>query len=69
MAKRMVTAGLTINLSGKRCIGDPGNDFVSQSWEQVPTAKRISEWEFPSGEAASRAERTNPGGGGTLLRD
>ena len=30
--KRMVTGkALTISLSGKRCIGDPGNDFVEAS--------------------------------------
>ena len=48
--KRMVTGkALTISLSGKRCIGDPGNDFVeARPGEQVPTAKRISNGSSPA---------------------
>lgn len=66
--KRMVTGkALTISLSGKRCIGDPGNDFVEASaWGTGSDCEAHFEWEFPSGAKLAFPcvlSVTNPGGG------
>ena len=66
--KRMVTGkALTISLSGKRCIGDPGNDFVEASaWGTGSDCDAHFEWEFPSGAKLAFPcvlSVTNPGGG------
>ncbi|MEE0381888.1 MAG: hypothetical protein UDN35_05850, partial [Oscillospiraceae bacterium] len=58
---------LTISLSGKRCIGDPGNDFVEASaWGTGSDCEAHFEWEFPSGAKLAFPcvlSVTNPGGG------
>lgn len=49
--RRMVTGkALTITLTGKRCLGDAGNDYVAQSaWTTGDGCASKFEWEFPSG--------------------
>lgn len=49
--RRMVTGkSLTISLSGKRNIGDPGNDYVANNaWKTGADCETHFEWEFPSG--------------------
>ena len=49
--RRMVTGkSLTITLSGKRNIGDEGNDYVANNaWGTGTTCDTKFEWEFPSG--------------------
>ena len=66
--KRMVTGkALTISLSGKRCIGDAGNDYVAESaWAVGANCESKFEWEFPSGAKLAFdcvISVTNPGGG------
>ncbi|MBR2048279.1 MAG: hypothetical protein IJ960_06740 [Oscillospiraceae bacterium] len=66
--KRMVTGkALTISLSGKRCIGDAGNDYISsKAWCTGADCESKAEWEFPSGaklEFDCVINVTNPGGG------
>ena len=48
---RMVTGkALTIGLSGKRCIGDAGNDYVAQcAWKTGSDCDSKFEWTLPSG--------------------
>lgn len=48
---RMVTGkGFSISMNGKRCIGDPGNDYVANSaWGTGTSCDTKFEWEFPSG--------------------
>lgn len=41
---------LTVSLSGKRNIGDAGNDFVADiAWKTGTDCGAYFEWEFPSG--------------------
>ena len=66
--RRMVTGkALTISLSGKRNIGDPGNDYVANNaWATGAGCESKFEWEFPSGaklEFNCVLNVTNPGGG------
>lgn len=66
--RRMVTGkALTITLSGKRHIGDPGNDYVHDSaWGTGDDCASKFEWEFPSGAKLAFdcvLNVTNPGGG------
>lgn len=66
--RRMVTGkALTISLSGKRHIGDPGNDYVANSaWGTGTSCESKFEWEFPSGAKLTMdcvINVTNPGGG------
>ena len=66
--RRMVTGkALTITLSGKRHIGDPGNDYVADSaWSTGDDCASKFEWEFPSGAKLAFdcvLNVTNPGGG------
>lgn len=57
--RRMVT--------GKRCLGDAGNDYVAQSaWTTGDGCASKFEWEFPSGAKLAFdcvLNVTNPGGG------
>lgn len=66
--RRMVTGkALTISLSGKRNIGDPGNDYVANSaWGTGTKCDTQFEWEFPSGAKLTFncvLNVTNPGSG------
>lgn len=68
--RRMVTGkALTISMSGKRHIGDPGNDYVADNaWGTGVTCESKFEWEFPSGGKLAFdcvLSVTNPGGGET----
>ena len=49
--RRMATGkALTISLSGKRCIGDPGNDYVAGlAWSTGANCDTKFEWTLPSG--------------------
>lgn len=66
--RRMVTGkSLTISLSGKRNIGDPGNDYIAKNaWSTGAGCESHFEWEFPSGAKLAFdcvLSVTNPGGG------
>lgn len=66
--RRMVTGkALTISLSGKRNIGDAGNDYVANNaWNTGTGCETKFEWEFPSGAKLAFncvLNVTNPGGG------
>lgn len=66
--RRMVTGkSLTISMTGKRNIGDPGNDYVANNaWKTGQDCETRFEWEFPSGaklEFDCVLNVTNPGGG------
>ena len=66
--RRMVTGkSLTITLSGKRDVGDPGNDYVSDNaWGTGSSCNTKFEWEFPSGAKLAFdcvLNVTNPGSG------
>ena len=66
--RRMVTGkALTITLSGKRDVGDPGNDYVADSvWSTGTGCDTKFEWEFPSGAKLTFncvISVTNPGSG------
>lgn len=66
--RRMVTGkALTISLSGKRHIGDAGNDYVANNaWGTGTNCESKFEWEFPSGAKLAFdcvLSVTNPGGG------
>lgn len=66
--RRMVTGkALTITLSGKRCIGDEGNDYVADNaWGTGSSCDTKFEWEFPSGAKLAFdcvLNVTNPGSG------
>lgn len=66
--RRLMTGkGIKISLSGKRCVGDEGNDYVAglafKSGQDVETK---FEWTFPSGlkvEFNAVINLTNVGGG------
>lgn len=66
--RRMVTGkSLKISLSGKRNIGDAGNDYVANNaWNTGAGCETAAEWEFPSGAKLTFncvLNVTNPGGG------
>ena len=66
--KRMVTGkGLSISLSGKRCIGDAGNDYVAGlAYKTGQEAETKFLWTLPSGatlEFNCVVNVTNIGGG------
>lgn len=66
--RRMVTGkSLSISMSGKRNIGDAGNDYVaSKAWCTGADCETHFEWEFPSGAKLDFdcvLNVTNPGGG------
>lgn len=66
--KRLTTGkGLTISLSGKRCIGDAGNDYVAGvAWGIGADCDSKFEWNFPDGGKLAFdcvISVTNPGGG------
>lgn len=66
--KRLTTGkGLTISLSGKRCLGDPGNDYVAAcAWKTGVDCDTKFEWEMPDGTKLSFdcvISVTTPGGG------
>ncbi len=50
--KRMMTGkGFSLKLSGKRCIGDPGNDYLARcAWMTGSGCDSTFEWEFPNGD-------------------
>ena len=64
----MTAKAVTITLSGKRNIGDVGNDFVAgKQFVNGRNAEGYFEWEFPDGTSISWAEAVfdvkNCGGG------
>lgn len=66
--RRMVTGkSLTITLSGKRNLGDAGNDYVAGlAWKTGTDCNSQFEWEFPTGAKLKFdcvVNVTNPGGG------
>lgn len=66
--KRMTTGkALTISLSGKRCVGDPGNDYIAESaWKTGVDCDTKFEWEMPNGAKLTFdcvISVTTPGGG------
>ena len=66
--RRMVTGkALTLTLSGKRCIGDKGNDYLANSaWATGTDCDSKFEWELPSGAKLAFdcvLSVKNPGGG------
>jgi len=66
--RRMVTGkNLTITLSGKRHIGDAGNDYVAaNAWGTGAACETKFEWLFPDGAKLAFdcvLSVTNPGGG------
>lgn len=66
--RRMVTGkALAISLTGKRNIGDPGNDYVANNaWCTGASCESKFEWDFPSGAKLvfdCVLNVTNPGGG------
>lgn len=66
--RRMVTGkSLSIKLSGKRYVGDEGNDYVADSaWKTGEGCCTTFEWEFPSGAKLTFdciLQVINPGGG------
>ena len=66
--RRLMTGkSLTIELSGKRNIGDKGNDYVADlAFKSGADVESLFEWEFPSGGKVSFKcviNVTNPGGG------
>ena len=66
--RRMVTGkSLTITLSGKRHVGDAGNDYLaSKAWSTGADCNSQFEWTLPSGAKLKFdcvINVTNPGGG------
>lgn len=67
--RRLLTAkGITISVSGKRNIGDKGNDFVAgKTFSNGRDAEGYFEWTFPDGTTVSWDEAvfnvTNTGSG------
>lgn len=50
MERLMTGKSLTLNLSGKRVYGDPGNDYIAElAWKTGRDCESVLEWEFPSG--------------------
>lgn len=72
--KRLVTGkSLTIGLKGKRCVGDPGNDYIhGLAFKTGLDCNSEFEWEFPSGASLKFPcviNITNPGGGDSTAVD
>ncbi|SEA06043.1 hypothetical protein SAMN04515656_10344 [Eubacterium aggregans] len=66
--RRLMTGkAFTISLSGKRNVGDAGNDFVAGlSWKTGQNVTVPFEWEFPNGDKLAFSaviNVTTPGGG------
>lgn len=66
--KRMVTGkALSISLKGKRCVGDPGNDYVADNaWGTGSACDSKFIWVMPSGATLAFdciLSVTSPGGG------
>lgn len=66
--RRLMTGkAFTITLSGKRNVGDTGNDFVAGlSWKTGQDVTIPFEWEFPNGDKLTFSaviNVTTPGGG------
>lgn len=66
--RRLMTGkGFTIALSGKRYVGDTGNDYIaSRAWKTGRDCDSKAAWEFPSGaklEFNCVVNVTAPGGG------
>lgn len=66
--RRLMTGkGFTISLSGKRYVGDKGNDYVAAcAWKTGRDCDTKAEWEFPSGAKLTFncvVNVTAPGGG------
>lgn len=66
--RRMTTGkAVTISMSGKRDVGDPGNDYVADNaWGTGNDCDTKFEWDFPSGAKLTMncvLNVTNPGGG------
>ena len=59
--------GFSITLTGKRNVGDPGNDYVAGlAWKTGQETETKFQWEFPSGlnvEFDCVVNVTTPGGG------
>ncbi len=49
--RRLMTAkGVTISITGKRCLGDDGNDFIAGlAWENGRASEADFQWTFPDG--------------------
>jgi hypothetical protein len=66
-SRLMTGKGFTITLSGKRYIGDAGNDYVAGlAWASGRTCSSKFKWTFPSGgtlEFGCVVNVTTPGGG------
>lgn len=66
--KRLMTGkSINISIKGKRCIGDPGNDYVANcAFKTGQDCNAAFEWEFPSGAKLTMncvLNVTNTGGG------
>lgn len=49
-SRMVVGKSLGVSLSGKRCLGDPGNDYIEAcAWGIGDSCNSKFEWEFPSG--------------------
>ena len=50
--KRIMTGkGFSLKLSGKRCSGDAGNDYLAQcAWLTGSGCDSVFQWEFPNGD-------------------
>lgn len=72
--KRLVTGkSLTISIKGKRCVGDPGNDYIAGlAFKTGVDCNGEMEWEMPSGaklDIPCVISVTNPGGGDSTAVD
>ena len=49
--RRLLTAkGVTISITGKRCLGDDGSDFIAGlAWKNGREAETDFQWTFPDG--------------------
>ncbi len=67
MRRFMTGKSLTISLSGKRCPGDAGNDYVAgKAWLTGSDCESTFEWDFPNGDKITFPcviNVTNAGGG------
>lgn len=67
MRRFMTGKALTISLSGKRCPGDAGNDYIaSKAWVTNTDCESTFEWDFPNGDKLTFpcvVNVTNCGGG------
>ena len=69
ISRLMTGKGITISFSGKRTIGDEGNDYVAGlTFLNEQAANSVLDWEFPDGTIISIpcvVNVTNNGGGDT----